>query len=61
MVNTNFKKNNNSDKEGYFIMIKGKIHQKEIKILNVYVSNRTLNYTVHSHFKIAIYRTHRQK
>jgi exonuclease III len=27
------------DKEGHFILIKGKIHQKEITIINLYVPN----------------------
>lgn len=33
------------DKEGQFIMLKGSIHQEDITILNIYVSNnRVSNY-----------------
>jgi hypothetical protein len=33
------------DKEGHFILIKGKIHQQEIKIINLYAPNvSTLNF-----------------
>jgi exonuclease III len=37
------------DKEGYFILIKGAIHQKEITIINLYTPNvNAPNFTKHT-------------
>eukprot|EP01110_Echinostelium_bisporum_P001062 TRINITY_DN12575_c0_g1_i1.p1 TRINITY_DN12575_c0_g1~~TRINITY_DN12575_c0_g1_i1.p1 ORF type:complete len:61 (-),score=0.75 TRINITY_DN12575_c0_g1_i1:25-207(-) len=39
------RRNTSRDKKGYYIMIKGSIHQEDITILNIYAQNNRVRNT----------------